>query len=215
MLITSHYTTHIMTMALLSPSILSVSPLDQEAKDQKALVTKKRQRKTAVSGIHCRTNPARVEGGRMLVLHTLQSSFSLRNDDDANLLGTGNEDEQVIGCLKRCVELHCSKVQANPRLFHVRCSYDNTKKSMALKPPSSSSSSSSSEQVIHYSIACKTCAEKIVTIPSNNNNWTPKQEAQILKDMEHHETKHYVMSAKVLLFLLEAFIAAILNHYGQ
>jgi len=33
--------------------------------------------------------------------------------------------------------------------------------------------------------------------------------------MEHHETKHYVMSAKVLLFLLEAFIAAILNHYGQ
>ena len=135
------------------------------------------------------------------------------NDNDDNEFLQDEHQKQLVDRLKHCLELHSQKEQSHPRLFQV---------GRLVPTQTSGDDQDKSKNPVSFCIACAKCSEKIVIVPANKeeeeeSSLDNKRQAQklLLQNLEHHETKHYLISAKVFLFLIEAFMVMIVNYYGQ
>lgn len=75
-------------------------------------------------------------------------------------------------------------------------------------------------------IGCTECNHRIFPSPANKDaslavvsknekKWNSEEEDRVVGDMEEHVTKHYVTMAKIILWIIEAFFALIVNYYDH
>lgn len=112
-------------------------------------------------------------------------------------------NEPQVKRLKGYIELH--KESSEHHIFEVGYS---------LQDPSSAEKK---KRVL--CIGCTKCSHRI--FPNNKlliaaeTDFDLEDEARVLADMEEHVTKHYMNTAKLFLWLLEAFFKMVVNYYDQ